>query len=110
MARHCPISPDRWGTWATWWRLLVHDLGMEPEEFVRSSLGVGDTPDEIARSLIEDHQLAPIPAIKALRAGASMTTGQAKEVVHRNLPLDQQAAAEKLWDDMIELVEGMSDE
>jgi hypothetical protein len=39
-----------------------------------------------------------------------MTTGQAKEVVHRNLPLDQQAVAEKLWDDMIELVEGMPDE
>jgi hypothetical protein len=83
---------------------------MDPTDIVRTSLGAGQTPDQVARSLIEEHQLAPIPAIKALRAGAGMTTGQAKEVVHRNLPLDQQAAAEKLWDDMIELVEGLSDE
>ena len=39
-----------------------------------------------------------------------MTTGEAKAVVHRNLPLDQQAAAERLWDEMVELVEGMPDE
>jgi hypothetical protein len=80
---------------------------MDPTDIVRASIGAGHTPDQIARSLIEDHQLAPIPAIKALRAEANMTTGEAKEVVHRNLPLDQQAAAEKLWDDMIELVEGL---
>jgi hypothetical protein len=82
----------------------------DPTDIVRASLGAGHTPDQVARSLIEDHQLAPIPAIKALRAGGNMTTGEAKELVHCNLPLDQQAAAEKLWDEMVELVEGMSDE
>jgi hypothetical protein len=83
---------------------------MDPTEIVRASIGSGHTPDQVARLLIEDHQLAPIPAIKALRAGADMTTGEAKAVVHRNLPLDQQAAAERLWDEMVELVEGMPDE
>lgn len=89
---------------------LIHDRAMDdPTDIVRASLAAGHTPDQIARSLIEDHELALIPAIKALRTGANMTTGQAKEVVHRNLPLDLQAAAEKLWDDMIELVDRLDE-
>jgi hypothetical protein len=88
---------------------LIHDRTMDPTDIVTASLEAGNTPDQIARSLIEDHQLAPIPAVKALRAGAKMTTGEAKEVVHRNLPFDQQAGAQKLWDDMMELVEGLDE-
>ena len=82
---------------------------MDPTDIVRDSLAAGQTPDQIARSLIEDQKLPPIPAIKALRAGANMAVGEAKEVVHRNLPVDQQSAAEKLWNDMIELVENLDE-
>lgn len=82
---------------------------MDPTDILRDSLAAGQTPDEIARSLIEDQQLPPIPAIKALRGGANMTVGEAKEVVHRNLPLDQQSAAEKLWEDTIEQVENLNE-
>jgi hypothetical protein len=82
---------------------------MDPTDIVRNSLAAGQSPDQIARSLIEDHRLPPIPAIKALRSGANMTVGEAKEVVHRHLPLDQQSAAEKLWDDMVELVENLDE-
>jgi hypothetical protein len=39
-----------------------------------------------------------------------MTTGEAKEVVHRNLPLEQQAAAERLWDDLIDYAEQLPDD
>jgi hypothetical protein len=64
---------------------------------VRSSLQAGDTPDEVAQALIEDHHLLPISAIKALRSGSNMTSDEAKEVIKRNLPVDQWAAAEGLW-------------
>jgi hypothetical protein len=65
---------------------------------VRSSLQAGDTPDEIAQALIQDHRLLPISAIKALRSGGSMTSDEAKEVIKRNLPVDEWAAAEGLWE------------
>ncbi len=81
---------------------------MDPVGIVRSALEAGDTPDEVAHTLIWD--LAPIPAIKAMRTGGNMTTGQAKEVVHRNLPIEQQRAAEHLWDELIDHVERMADE
>ncbi len=74
---------------------------MDTADIVRASLESGDTPDQVAQALIQDHKLAPIPAIKALRAGANITLGEAKELVHRNLPLEQQAAAERLWDEAI---------
>jgi hypothetical protein len=67
---------------------------------VRSALEAGNTPDQVARALIENHHLLPISAIKALRSGANMTLGEAKEVVHRNLPAGQRAAAERLWDEI----------
>jgi hypothetical protein len=60
--------------------------------------------------LVWDYHLAPIPAIKAMRSGGNMTTGEAKEVVHRNLPIEQQRAAERLWDELIGHVERMADE
>jgi hypothetical protein len=42
--------------------------------------------------------LLPISAIKALRSGGEMTSAEAKELVRRNLPGEQWAAAERLWD------------
>ena len=65
---------------------------------VRSSLEAGATPDQIAKTLIDDHHLLPISAIKALRSGGSMSSDEAKEVIKRNLPVDQWAAAEGLWE------------
>lgn len=83
---------------------------MDPAHVVRTSLEAGDTLDQIAHSLVRDQKLAPIPAIKAMRTGANMTTGEAKEVVHRNLSLEQQAAAERLWDELIDYAEQQSDD
>jgi hypothetical protein len=71
---------------------------------VHSALAAGDTPDQVAQSLIAHHHLLPISAIKALRSGSNMTLRAAKEVIHRNLPADQQAAAERLWDQIIPTV------
>ena len=65
---------------------------------VRSSLEAGATPDQIAKTLIDDHHLLPISAIKALRSGGSMSSDEAKEVIKRNLPAEKWAAAEKLWE------------
>jgi hypothetical protein len=65
---------------------------------VRSSLEAGDSPDQIAQTLIEVHHLLPISAIKALRSGGKMTSDEAKEVIKRNLPAKQWAAAEALWE------------
>jgi len=83
---------------------------MQPEDFVRASLDAGNTPDQVARSLIEDQRLQPIPAIKALRAGGSIPLGDAKELVHRNLPQEQREAAEHLWEQAIEELESTIDE
>jgi hypothetical protein len=74
------------------------DLWMDFAAVVRSSLEAGATPDQIAKTLIEDHHLLPISAIKALRSGSSLNSDEAKEVVQRNLPVDQWAAAEALWE------------
>ena len=65
---------------------------------VRSSLEAGDTPDQVAQALIEDHHLLPISAIKALRSGSNMTSFEAKEVIKRHLSAEQWAAAESLWE------------
>jgi hypothetical protein len=64
---------------------------------VRLALEAGDTPDEVAKVLIEEHHLLPISAIKALRSGGNLGSEEAKEVIKRNLPADQWAAAEGLW-------------
>jgi hypothetical protein len=71
---------------------------MDFAALVRSALDAGKTPDQIARSLVEDHRLLPISAIKALRSGGGMTSDAAKNLVKRNLPPEQWAAAEKLWE------------
>jgi hypothetical protein len=71
---------------------------MDFASVVRSALDAGATPDQIAHSLIEEHHLLPISAIKALRSGGSMTSEEAKEVIKRNLPAEKWAAAEKLWE------------
>ncbi len=65
---------------------------------VRSSLEAGDTPDQVAKTLLEEKHLLPISAIKALRSGGSLSSDEAKEVIKRNLPADQWAAAEGLWE------------
>jgi hypothetical protein len=71
---------------------------MDFADLVRSSLAAGDTPDQVARVLIEGHHLLPISAIKAMRSGGDMSSVEAKEVIKRNLPEGQWAAAEKLWE------------
>jgi hypothetical protein len=71
---------------------------MDFAAMVRSALDAGGTPDQVAQSLIEDHHLLPISAIKALRSGAGLTSDEAKEVIKRNLPAGQWAAAEQLWE------------
>ncbi len=80
---------------------LSNDLDMDAADIVRTSLEEGATPDQVAESLIRDHELEPIPAIRALRTGGNMKLGEAKQIVHRNLPLEQQEAAERLWNEMI---------
>jgi hypothetical protein len=65
---------------------------------VRSSLEAGDSPDQIAQTLIEVHHLLPISAIKALRSGGRMTSDEAKDVIKRNLPAEQWVVAERLWE------------
>jgi hypothetical protein len=88
----CPVGPISCGR---------HDLGMEDEDIsaVRSALHHGASLDGVAKLLIEDRHLRPIPAIKALRAGAEITLLSAKEAVHRNLPEPVRRAAEQLWDE-----------
>jgi hypothetical protein len=83
---------------------------MDPSDIVRASLDDGNSLDEIAHALISDHHLAPVPAIKAMRTGGNMTLGEAKEVVHRNLPIEQQEAAERLWDELINNAELMAND
>jgi hypothetical protein len=83
---------------------------IEKSQIVKATLHAGDTPGQIAHVLIEDHHLAPIPAIKALRDGGDMTPGEAKEIVHRSLPMDQHSAAEQLSEELIDYVERMADD
>ena len=78
-------------------RSVDHDLQVDFAAVVRSSLEAGDTPDQVAKVLIEVHHLLPISAIKALRSGGTMTLDEAKDVIKRNLPAEQWAAAEELW-------------
>jgi hypothetical protein len=75
---------------------------MEPVGFVNASLSSGITLDQVAHSLIVDYELAPIRATRALREDGDMALGAAKEIVHRNLPIEHQAAAELLWDQLVE--------
>jgi len=86
------------------------DLRMDFADMVRSSLQAGETPDQVAQALIEDHHLLPISAIKALRSGGSMSSDEAKEVIKRNLPVDQWAAAEGLWEMIASAETSLEDE
>ena len=70
---------------------------MDFADLVRTSLDAGDTPEQVAHALIQDHHLLPISAIKALRAGANVTSREAKELIRQNLSAEQWAAAEPLW-------------
>ena len=79
-------------------RSVVHDLGVDFAEVVRSSLEAGDTPDQVAQALLEVHGLLPISAIKALRSGGGMTSDRAREIIKRNLPAERWVAVEILWE------------
>jgi hypothetical protein len=74
---------------------------MDIAAFVSSSLATGETPDQVARALIEDHHVLPISAIKALRSGGNMTLAEAKDVILRHLPAEKWAVAERLWDEIV---------
>jgi ribosomal protein L7/L12 len=71
---------------------------VDNEDDVREALRGGATVDQAAQLLINDLNLDPIPAIKALRNGAGIGLSEAKEIVHRNLPVQDQRRAESLWD------------
>jgi hypothetical protein len=74
---------------------------MDFAALVRSSLEAGDTPEQVAQALIEDHRLLPISAIKALRSGGNMTSAEAKELIRRNVPSEKWSLAERLWDEIV---------
>jgi hypothetical protein len=75
----------------------------------RACLAGGETLDQAARAILE-HTQAPIQAIKALRAAQpDLSLADAKPIVHRNLPLSTQKAAEQLWDDVVRAVESLAD-
>jgi uncharacterized alpha-E superfamily protein len=74
---------------------------MDFAAFVRSSLETGNTPEQVAKALIDDHHLLPISAIKALRSGGDMTLVEAKELIRGNLPVETWVAAERLWDEIV---------
>ena len=76
---------------------MGHHLSVDFAAVVRSALEAGGTPDQVAKALIQDHHLLPISAIKALRSGGNLRSEEAKDLVRRNLPADQWAAAEGLW-------------
>ena len=71
---------------------------MDFADLVRTSLDAGDTPEQVAQALLQDHHLLPISAIKALRSGANVTSLEAKELIRQNLSAEQWAAAEPLWE------------
>jgi Domain of unknown function (DUF4304) len=85
-------------------------MGLDAASQVRGALDAGDTHDQVARALVVDQQIGPIEAIKAHRNGGDMPLGRAKEIVHRTLPPDRQAAAERLWDDAVEALEEFAEE
>jgi hypothetical protein len=81
---------------------------VDPVSRARAALDAGDTPDQVACVLIQECR-GPIDAIKALRLAGNMHLGEAKEIVHRNLPPEHQAAAERLWDEAIRALENEQD-
>ena len=67
-------------------------------EAARACLSGGGTLDQAAQAVLE-RTTSPIDAIRALReAQPGLSLGDAKPVVHRNLPPQWQRAAEQLWD------------
>jgi hypothetical protein len=79
-------------------RVVDHHRPMDFAAVVRTSLESGNSPDQVAKALIEDHHLLPISAIKALRSGSNMSSVEAKEVIIRHLSAEGWAAAEGLWE------------
>jgi ribosomal protein L7/L12 len=67
-------------------------------QVAQSKADQGATSDEVARTVIQAGA-SPIDAIKAIRSVLDMDLGSAKAIVHRNLSPEQQAAAERIWDE-----------
>jgi hypothetical protein len=76
---------------------LAHALVVH---LVRAHVEAGSSVDDIARTLVEDLGLGAIPAIKALREGAGIGLGAAKDAVHPRLPEAVRQVAERLWDEV----------
>jgi hypothetical protein len=74
---------------------LAHELVVH---LVRAHVDAGSSVDDIARMLVEELGLWAIPAIKALREGADIGLGAAKDAIHSCLPEPARQAAERLWD------------
>ncbi|GIF22436.1 ribosomal protein L7/L12 [Actinoplanes tereljensis] len=70
-------------------------------EMARQMVAAGAGADEIARELLR-HTDSPIQAIKSLADGTGMGLGDAKWVVHRNLDARVRAAAEELWQGLVD--------
>jgi len=68
-------------------------------KIARRQASDGKREDDAARVLLEAGA-NPIEAIKALREVYSVDLAEAKQIVHRNLPANQQRSAEQLWDDI----------
>jgi predicted amidohydrolase YtcJ len=83
---------------------LLARMGLDAVRQVEIALDHGEPPDQVAHALV-GQGLGPIEAIKALRDGGDMPLETAKEIVHRNLPPDRQAAAEQLWNEAIEALD-----
>ena len=67
----------------------------------RAMRAAGADVDQIAQALLRRTD-SPIAAIRAVREGAGLGLGEAKWVVHRNLDPKVRAAAEHLWDELID--------
>jgi ribosomal protein L7/L12 len=87
-------------------RPVPHDL----VEVVRACLSDGGTLDQAAQAVLAATK-SPIEAIRALReVQPGLSLADAKPLVHRNLPLRVQRAAEQLWDDLEQAVREIMDQ
>jgi ribosomal protein L7/L12 len=70
-------------------------------EMARTMRASGADMDQIAQALLRRSN-SPIAAIRAVASGTGLGLGDAKWVVHRNLDPEVRAAAESLWDELID--------
>jgi ribosomal protein L7/L12 len=77
-------------------------------EDARTLLAAGASPDDIARVLL-GRSTSKIAVIKALHVACGMSLDDAKWVMHRNLDPQEQAAAERLWGDLLQALEAIAE-